>query len=92
MADASFPKFHMDEPGAYRIRVRGYLNALWVESLWATKSVTVYAQQSRDESVIIGEVMDQAQLLGIVNALHDRGYSVIELEQIASKEPPDADC
>lgn len=86
MAELSTFGSHMDEPGIYRIRVRGHLSPSWVGSLWENMSVTLYFSDLKAETVIIGEVIDQAQLLGIVNALYGKGYAVVGLEHVIAED------
>lgn len=78
----------IDEPGTYRIRVRGRLSKSWVDSMWASMSVTIDTTDPEPESVLLGEVVDQAHLLGIVNALYNMGYPVIVLEQVMAEDSP----
>jgi hypothetical protein len=86
MAEPNAAGSAIDEPGIYRIRVRGRLSKSWVDSMWANMSLTVYTTAPEPESVLLGEVVDQACLLGIVNALYNTGYPVIALEQVKVDE------
>lgn len=86
MAEHTNTSSIMDEPEVYRIRVRGRLNDRWMESMWANVSVTVREGDPDPETILLGQVADQAHLLGIVNALYNMGYAVIGLEQVFSEE------
>lgn len=81
------PSHSMDAPVVYRIRVRGRLNQDWVDSMWQGMAVTVDTDCAERESVMVGEVVDQAQLLGIVNVLYNLGHGVIAIEELPSVTP-----
>lgn len=88
MVEQIIPSSSVDEPCTYRIRVRGRLSQQWVESMWANIVVTIDATPSECESILQGEVIDQAHLLGIFNTLYNMGYPVIGLEEIAAEGDP----
>ena len=85
----NIPDSPIDSPATFRIRVRGRLNQDWINSLWENMVVDCDAGGQDVESIVQGVVIDQAQLLGIVNALYSRGYQVIALEEVAEVTTPE---
>ena len=79
----------MDQPGKFRIRVGGHLTESWVQSMWGDLSVIFVTADQGAETILEGEVADQAYLLGIVNALYNTGHPVIGLERV---DRPDSPC
>lgn len=91
MTEQTIPSSSIDEPGTYRIRVRGRLSQRWVENMWANIAVTVDTTDPECESVLLGEVIDQAHLLGIVNTLYNMGYPVVGLEEVIEDDSANCD-
>ena len=77
----------LDLPAHYRIYVTGVLYSSWVERYWGMTSSLVELKDEPDQTVLVGEVTDQAALIGIFNALYGKGHTVISVERI----PPDTD-
>ena len=80
------PKLTMLDPCFYRIIVQGCLDASWSNRL-AGLNITV-TEISEDCSVtqLSGQVLDQAALLGVLNALYNMHYPLISVKQQEKKE------
>ncbi len=39
-----------------------------------------------DQTVFVGEIMDQAALIGFINAFYNLGHAIISVEQISPEE------
>jgi len=78
--------FDIDLPAIYRIRVHGHLIGDWINDIWGGVSVNVSPGSSgpRVEIELIGELCDQAALMGIMNVLYNSGYAVLSIERDAS--------
>jgi len=61
----------MESPGKYQISIQGFLNADWSDRLGGLKIVTTPATDGRPVTTLKSEVVDQAVLLGVLNALYD---------------------
>ena len=89
MPNEESPGFDMDMPATYRIRVHGHLIGDWIDDMWG--GVSVYASPdpfgAGAEMELIGELRDQAALMGIINALYNSGYAVLSVE----RDAPDSD-
>ena len=77
----------IDMPVTYRICITGYLESELVERLWGMVSSPVEKTAETEQTVLVGEVADQAVLVGIINALYNSGHTVMSVERLL----PDAD-
>ena len=77
----------MDMPATYRICITGYLESELVERLWGMVSSPVEKTAETEQTVLVGEVADQAVLVGIINALYNSGHTIVSVERLL----PDAD-
>ena len=77
----------MDIPATYRICVTGCLESELAERLWGMTSSPVEKTDEPEQTVLVGEVADQAALIGIMNALYNSGHTVVSIERL----PHDAD-
>ena len=81
------PPFPMDMPATYLIFVTGGLESSWVERLWGMTATPVERNDESEQTLLVGDVADQAALVGIINALYNSGHAVVSVERM----PPDAD-
>jgi hypothetical protein len=72
-----------------RIRIKGKLDESWSARLGAL-SVTTLASSELVETVLEGDVPDQAALMGVLNTLGDLNLAVISLDTI-ERESSDRD-
>lgn len=63
----------------YRIRVAGTLESDWTS--WFDGMALTVADDSPDETILSGEVRDQAELYGLLNRLRDLNLKLISVEQ-----------
>ena len=82
-----FSPIPMDIPATYRICVTGGLESSWAERLWGMVSSPVEKSGEPEQTALVGEVADQAALVGIINALYNSGHTVMSVERM----PPNAD-
>ena len=79
------PGFYMDNPGTYRIRVYGRLSQDWVRT-WCEKTDITVGKTGEDAwTEYIGNVIDQAALIGMINALYNFGFAIWSVERINSE-------
>lgn len=72
-------RFELDEPIYCRIHIRGYVRPD-AEGQWSSLRVSGITGDEGPESLLAGELSDQAELLGIINHLADLGHAIISLE------------
>ncbi len=69
----------------YRILVQGRLGMGWADRL-AGMAVTVHDNERRSSvTEIIGPVVDQAALMGILGQLYSRGTTLLAVERLHAK-------
>ena len=72
----------LDLPAHYRVVVTGVLDSSWVERHWGMTSSPVELRGETEQTVLVGEVADQAALMGVFNALYNMGHTVVSVERI----------
>ena len=68
-----------DVPSLYQIKVQGRLEARWSDWL---DNFTITAEG--EQTVLTGQVVDQAALRGLLNKIWDLNLTVISLDRIAT--------
>ena len=79
-----FPLLPMDMPATYRICVVGDVDSAYAEQYWGMKLILIEKTGEPEQSTLVGEVADQAALVGIINALYNARYPVISVERMPS--------
>jgi len=69
-----------DRRGIYEIRVKGTLDEQWSD--WFN-GLTIISQGA-DETVLIGEVLDQAALHGVLAKIRDLGLPLLLVKRVES--------
>jgi hypothetical protein len=70
-------------PARYRIRIRGHLDPAW--SSWF-EGLTV-TQKDDDTTELVGTLVDQAALYGLLARLRDLGAILLAVERLAADGP-----
>jgi hypothetical protein len=68
-------------PAQYRIRVQGYLRSEWA----AWFGGLTLSWQEPDQTILSGQVVDQAALHGILNTIRDLGLPLLEVLRLESE-------
>ena len=75
-------KFDSDTPSTYRIRVQGHVDSSWSE-LIGDMTITVYSSKGRGPvTVLVGRLLDQTALAGMLKALYDQRYPILSVENL----------
>jgi hypothetical protein len=72
------PKF--DAPADYRIRVQGHVDDSWSDRLGGMTITRAYTANKEPMTILIGGLLDQAALSGVLNAIYNQHLSVISVE------------
>jgi hypothetical protein len=72
-----------DERAFYHIRILGHLDESWSDNLSGMNISPVTGTTGSQETRLIGELPDQAALMGVLNTLYDMGFSLILVEKVA---------
>ena len=70
----------MHGPAIYEIRVRGHLEEKWSGQLGGLQITAVQAANGRPETLIVGRLVDQAALTGVLNTLYELHLPVVSVE------------
>lgn len=76
------PDSATDVPDVYRIRVKGQLDPSWSEWLGG---FTIQSQRD-DNTLLVGAVVDQAALQGILNKLFGMNLRLLSLKLVKDKK------
>ncbi|NLC14542.1 MAG: hypothetical protein GX768_10940 [Chloroflexi bacterium] len=71
-----------ESPSFYRIQVKGSLNESWSD--WFD-GFTV--SQEDGKTLLVGQVIDQAALLGILAKINDLGLVILSVKRRVSRKP-----
>jgi hypothetical protein len=71
---------YLDSPATYRIRVQGTLGSDWSDRLGGMTITTVAREGEPPVSTLCGQLVDQAALLGVLNALYDWLLPLLSVE------------
>ena len=74
------------EPATYTIRVQGHLDATWSDQFGGMR-ITINGTGRRAVTILFGHHIDQAALLGVLNALYELGLPLLSVDYLAPPEP-----
>ena len=66
------------ESPKYEIRIKGRLRPEWEEWFWGF----TITEKANGDTVLSGEVQDQAELFGLLHKIRDLGLSLLSLRQL----------
>ncbi len=66
-----------DRPATYQIRVQGLLDPQWAD--WFDGLTIVH---EGNETLLVGKVIDQSALQGVINKLWDLGLALLSLQRL----------
>ncbi len=76
----------MHGPAIYRIRVRGRLDASYSDRIGGMQITESVGADGAPETILVGRVVDQAALSGILNFLYDLHLPVLSAECVDTEE------
>ena len=76
------PKRHLqrDTSATYRIRVQGTVDETWSAYLGGVTIAEVHTADRAPVTILTGQLVDQAALLGVLNNLYDLGFSLLSVQ------------
>jgi hypothetical protein len=69
-------------PATYSIHVEGLLDESWSERLAGMKIKTNERRNLPSLTILSGQLTDQAELLGVLNALYNLGKSLVAVKRL----------
>ena len=73
-----------ETPATFRIRVQGELEEKWSEQLGGMAITVIRSQNSLPESILIGRLLDQAALAGVLQTLYQMHMPLLAVDTIDS--------
>jgi hypothetical protein len=72
----------LSTPARYRIRVKGILDEGWSDRLGGMEITTAGQGDEAPVTTLVGRLVDQAALFGVLNALYDYHYPLLSVEYL----------
>lgn len=76
----SWKNMKFEGPAPYRIRVQGHLDDSWSDRLGGMVITRAYTERSQPMTILIGQLIDQAALSGVMNTLYNEHLPVYTVE------------
>ena len=73
-------------PATYRITVRGFLRETKSDILAGMRITSESRGDQKPVSTLIGRLMDQAELSGVLNTLYEMHLSILSVEVVEEEE------
>ena len=70
----------MHKPAIYRIRVRGHLDADMSDQIAGMQITEVSGENGKAETILVGRLVDQAALSGVLNSLYELHLPVLSTD------------
>jgi hypothetical protein len=74
------PKLTVSAPATYRICVQGHLDVKWSDYVQGMTIATEYDECQNPVTTLTGQLLDQAALLGVLNAFYDHRLPILSVE------------
>jgi hypothetical protein len=78
----------MDGPAIYRIQIQGRLDARLTNRLGGMQITEVRVTGKGPETILVGRLVDQASLTGILNSLYELHLPVLSAECLDAEDKP----
>jgi hypothetical protein len=70
----------MHKPAIYRIRIRGQLDASMSDQISGMQITEINGENGQPETILVGRLVDQSALSGVMNSLYELHLPVISAE------------
>ena len=81
----SWKEFKIETPATYRIRVPGHIDSAWSELIGDMSITTDSTTGKRPITSLVGRLVDQAALSGVLKALYDQRIPILSVENLDEK-------
>ncbi len=75
----------LETPANYRIRVQGHLDEDWSDRLGGMVITRAFTANKQPMTILVGNVIDQAALSGVLNALYELQLPLLSVENLDEK-------
>ncbi len=80
-------RLHMDEPSVYCIVVQGHLDTTYADWLEGMQVDLNFNQEQQPVTILTGQLLDQAALIGVLRSLYNRRLPVMSVEWLPQLSP-----
>ena len=77
--------FKIETPATFRIRVQGEIDSTWSDIIGDMNISTDFADNKSSVTNLVGYLVDQAALLGLLKALYDQRIPILSVENMDEK-------
>ena len=77
---------NLETPANYRIRVQGHIGKTWVDRLGGMVVTKAYTSEKQPMTILVGHLVDQASLSGVLNALYELHLPILSVENLDDKD------
>jgi hypothetical protein len=70
----------MHKPAIYQIRIRGHLDARMSDRIGGMQITEVSGKNGKAETILVGRLVDQAALSGVLNSLYELHLPVLSAD------------
>ena len=74
--------YTFDTPAMYRIRLEGFMDKQWSGYLGGMSVSAARRSGQAAVTTLTGELIDQAALMGVLNAVYDLGFALLKVERL----------
>ena len=85
-------KLKLQQPACYRICVQGALDASWTDYFAGLAITGPLPASPVPVTVLTGQLIDQAMLLGVLNGLYGLGLPLVSVEWLAEADKGTRGC
>jgi len=78
----TFNEFKIETPATYRIRVQGHIDSAWSELISNMNITTETTPGQSPVTILVGYLVDQAALSGVLKALYDLRMPLLSVENL----------
>jgi len=79
---SDWDSFNLETPATYRIRVQGHLDKTWSDRLGGMSITPGTTRDNQSVTILVGHLIDQAALSGVLNALYDMHFPLLSVENL----------
>jgi len=84
--ESSFKKFKIETPANYKIRVQGEIDSAWSDIIGDMEISTDLTDNRNRVTNLVGHLVDQAALSGLLKALYDQRIPILSVENLDEKK------
>ncbi|HRV92648.1 MAG TPA: hypothetical protein P5526_10835 [Anaerolineae bacterium] len=74
------PPLSLDDPALYRIYAQGRFSPDWLDMLSGEWTIADTPTNRTEATILVGQVLDQAALLGVLMQLYNMGLPLLSIE------------